>query len=426
MNKEVLKEIIVSNKEFIKSIPFIIERNILKLHNNLQKVIILYGARRTGKSYILYDILNKNYDRCLYIDFEDERLNDFKTEDFQILYESFFELYIELLETKSEVYFLFDEIQNVKNWEKFVRRISEKEFINVVITGSSSKLMPVGINTALRGRALSIPVYPLSFCEYLKIKKSDFSNKKIYGKNKIIIKNLFEKYLKYGAFPEIAVIDDEYMINKVLKEYMDAMYFKDLVEHFKISNIVLLDILREILFSSYSLKCSLTAIYKKYKNTISFSKDTLYLYYKYFIESMLIYEVAYLSDSHIKRKTQPKKMYILDNGLAKKIISDNFGRLLGNLIFIQLMRLEYEVYFLSNGFECDFVYKNNNKWNVIQVCWELNDLNNDREYNGILKACSFLNIKEALIITSEQEYEIYYEKIKIKVIPAYKWLINSC
>jgi len=423
MNKEILKEIIISNKEFINSIPDIVERNIMKFDNNLKKVIILYGARRTGKSYILYNILNKNFDRCLYVDFEDERLTDFKTEDFQILYESFFELYIELIDEKEKVYFLFDEIQNVAGWEKFVRRISEKEFINVVITGSSSKLMPLEINTALRGRALSIPVYPLSFNEYLKIKKSEAFNKKIYGKNKILIKNHFEKYLKYGAFPEIAVMENEYMIKKVLKEYMDAMYFKDLVEHFKISNIALLDTLREILFSSYGLKCSLTSIYNKYKNSISFSKDTLYLYYKYFIESMLIYEVPYLSESYIKRKNQPKKMYILDNGLNKKILSENYGRLLENLIFIQLLRLEYEVYFLSNGFECDFVFKTNNKWNVIQVCRNINDSNKSREYSGILKACKFFKINEALIITEEQEYDEGFEKIKIKVMPAYKWLL---
>lgn len=150
VSKELLKDIIIENKKLILDLPIIISRkkNIFP-PENLNKAVILYGVRRSGKSFMLFEIFKNHLDSSLYIDFEDERLSDIKITDMESVRSAFFELNPELLKNKKNVYFLFDKIQNVDNWEKFVRRIAEKENINVFCAGSSSDITPKKIHTAL-------------------------------------------------------------------------------------------------------------------------------------------------------------------------------------------------------------------------------------------------------------------------------------
>ena len=147
VTKEMLKEIIVSNEEFIlKDIKEIVERESAFFPEKLKKVMILYGVRRSGKTYVLFDLFKRNKDHALYVDFEDERLGGFEAKDFEVLKDSFLELKPQLL--SKEMVYLFDEVQNVKGWERFCRRIVERENTKVFVTGSSSKIMPMEIHTS--------------------------------------------------------------------------------------------------------------------------------------------------------------------------------------------------------------------------------------------------------------------------------------
>ena len=149
IGKEKLKEIILSNKEFIlNQVEAIIKREGFRLPEAVEKVIVLYGVRRSGKTFILYDLFRNFREESLYIDFEDERLADFRLEDFETLREAFLELNPRLVD-KNKV-FLFDEIQNIAGWEKFCRRVAEREKTRVYVSGSSSKIMPEEIHTSLR------------------------------------------------------------------------------------------------------------------------------------------------------------------------------------------------------------------------------------------------------------------------------------
>jgi len=169
ISKSILKDIIISNEEFItKQVKQIIKRENLSFPEKLKKAVILYGVRRSGKTYILFDLFKKHKDRSLYLDFEDERLTDFEVKDFEGLKDIFLELKPELID--KEIIFFFDEIQNIKGWERYCRRIVEREKIKVFVTGSSSRIMPLEIHTSLRGRAWSTEVTPFSFREYLHLK----------------------------------------------------------------------------------------------------------------------------------------------------------------------------------------------------------------------------------------------------------------
>ncbi|MEF3280552.1 MAG: ATP-binding protein [Elusimicrobiota bacterium] len=423
ISKQILKEIIISNEEFILNrITNVIPRKGLFFPETLKKVVILYGIRRSGKTYILYDLFKKHKDTALYIDFEDERLSDFKISDFEVLKEAFLELKPEVL--KKNIVFLLDEIHNIKGWEKFIRRIVEKDNFKVFITGSSSRMMPKEIQTSLRGRSWSIEITPFSFKESLFIKNIDAESKDIvYGSEKYRIKKYFSDYLKWGGFPEVLLVESDFEKRKIIKEYLDAMFFKDLVERFNITNITLLSVLMENLFSSFSSKFSLNSFYKQYKQKLPFSKDTLFLYYKYFLDSMLVFEIKKFSESPYKRVRNPGKIYVVDSGICRKVTSDDLGRIVENVVFLEL-RKQGEVFYFEEEKECDFILKDfNNNFMPYQVVYELNSDNEEREIKGLVDACRYFSKRNGIILTFDQSGSRKVDGINIEILPVWQWLL---
>ena len=425
VSKSILKEIILTNQDFIaRKTKKIFKRTIGGLPKNINKVVILYGVRRSGKTYILFDFFKQHKNKSLYIDFEDERLINFDLKDFQALKEVFLELNPSLLNKK--INFFLDEIQNIEGWEKFCRRAVERENINIFVSGSSSKMMPFEIHTELRGRSWSMEILPFSFPEYLSKRGVNLKDKSlIYTSKSLIIKKHFGKYLKWGGFPEVVFLKADTDKEKLIKEYMSAMFFRDIVERYNLSNIQLVDALTDKLFSSFSLKFSLNAFYKQYKETFPFSKDLLFRYYAHFIESMLIFEVKKFSESSYKRLRNPAKIYLIDTGLAKKTTSKDSGRLLENIAFLELKRRQNEVFYFQEKNECDFIVKEKNKFLPIQACYELNDENFDRETKGLMEACKYTGTKEGIILTLDEEKNIVLDGVNIKILPLWKWILKS-
>lgn len=421
ISKEILKEIIISNEEFIlKQIKNIISREGIHIPETLQKTVVLYGVRRSGKTFILFDLFKKFYESSVYIDFEDERLKGFEAKDFERLKESVLEIKPQLI--GKELTFLLDEIQNVEGWERFCRRASERENIKVFVSGSSSSMMPFEIHTELRGRSWSIEVMPFSFSEYLQAKGIDKKdNPLFYGAKKAIVKNHFLEYLRWGGFPEISFLESEFEKRKLLNEYMAAMFFRDMVERYNITNIALIEALTDKLFSSFSLKFSLTSFLRQYKDKFSFSKDLLFRYYKHFLQSMLVFEVRKFSESTYVRMRNPAKVYLVDTGLAKRVTSSDSGRLLENMVYLELRRRGFEVFYFEGKRECDFIVKKNGNFLPIQVTYEINEENRMREIEGLIEACKYVDTKEGTIITYNDEDEFIKDEVKIRVLPAWKW-----
>lgn len=322
-------------------------------------------------------------------------------------------------------YFFLDEVQNIKGWEKFCRRAVEKENINVFAAGSSSKIMPLEIHTSLRGRAWSIEISPFSFKEYLCVKNIPLSNEYLYGSKKVIIKTHFSNYMKWGGFPEIVLLESDFEKRKLLDEYMGAMFFRDLVERFNMNNTSLLDTLTDKLFSSFAHKFSLNAFYKQYKDKFSFSKDSLYNYYKNFIKSMLVFEVKIFAESTYKRQRNPAKIYVADPGLARKVTSEDRGKILENIVFLELRKKTKDIFYFTGKGECDFVTKMKNDLFPYQVCFELNEKNKEREIDGLVECCKRLNKTKGLILTNDQKDEIKVENTSIKILPVWKWLLGK-
>jgi predicted AAA+ superfamily ATPase len=423
ISKNLIKEIILSNRAFIlESVAGIVSRAAAEVVAP-GKTVIMHGIRRSGKTYILYDIFRRNSDAALYLDFEDDRLTGFTAADFPTVQDAFLEI---RPEAAGRIVYLFDEIQHIADWERFCRRVTERESAAVYVTGSSSKLMPLEVDTAIRGRAWSVAVFPFSFPEFRQLRMGKLDNNEIlYGTGKLETKKLFAEYAKWGGFPETALAVDPVDKTKLLKEYLRAMFFRDLVERYGMTNIALFDALADKLFSSFSTRLSLTAFYRQYKDLFPFSKDLLFQYFHNFEESMLIFAVRKFSESSYKRSRNPVKIYPADTGLCRRVASEDAGRILENVVFIELVRRGREVYYFEEKQECDFIVKDGEaRLAAFQVCQELTDENRRRETGGLLAACKRLLLTDGMILTDDQEWEEEAEGVKIRVLPVWRWLVK--
>lgn len=272
--KEIIKNIILENQN--TELPVIIERDI-QIPVNQNIIISLIGARRSGKTYILYQTIKKLVENgisnkyILFINFEDERLN-LNSENLDYIIQSYQELFPEI--KIKDAYLFFDEIQNISGWEKFIRRIFDTKTRNIFLTGSNSKLLSSEIATELRGRTITYTVFPLNFKEFLK-----FNNTQplLYPqKNKSKIINLAHKYLTEGSFPE-SLNFNGIIKNKLLQQYFNVMVFRDIIERYHVSNIETLKFFVKKIFANVTKPLSINKIYNELRS-LGYSISNKYLY----------------------------------------------------------------------------------------------------------------------------------------------------
>jgi hypothetical protein len=423
MKKDNFKYIISEFQEF--NLPKIIDRNLIIPKSN--KIISLVGNRRSGKTYYFYqlirDLLNKkiNKTQILYVNFEDDRLFPLKLSDLDALLEAYYELFPE--NKKLTKYLFLDEIQNIDNWEIFVRRVYDKEKVKLFVTGSSSKLLSQEIATSLRGRTLTYNLYTLNFNEFLKFKNIKLNKNDLYLSKRYTIKKLFEEYLNNGSFPEVVLEDN--LKKEILNNYYDMFIYKDLVERYSIRNVDLLKKLTKFLLTNISNLFSASSYHKYITKELSVSKETILEYISYLKEINLIFLVPIFSFSLKQQQVNPSKVYTIDNGLRNTVsfkFSKDEGRLAENLVFVELKRKLKEIYYWKGKGEVDFVIKNKNESiDLINVCYsneipkrEINSINEFIEKHPKAK------INNKIIITKDLEKS----KERIKYIPLWKWLLE--
>ncbi len=426
MRKEIIKTLITDFHE--SKIPDFKPR-LLSIPVNTKKIIVLTGVRRSGKTYHLYNVISDllkskvSLRNILYFNFEDERI-DKNTFVLNNILEAYRELYPEI--NLADCYFLFDEIQNIDGWEKFLRRMHEQISKNIFVTGSNAKLLSSEISTSLRGRSVSFEIYPLNFIEYL-----NFLDIKINlnsTKSKVLIVNAFGVFLSGGGFPELIHLSDE-IKNKTLQEYFNVMLFKDLIERYSITQSVILKYFCKRVIGNSSREFSVNKIYNEIKSQgYKISKDTLYEFQSY-VEA--IYMAIFLpkySQSIVKQEFSIKKAYAIDTGLASCLdpyFSNNKGAMLENLVLLELIKSGRKVFYGSNSYECDFLLTENEKvYEAIQVCADVSSSDTmKRELKGLVNTCREHSLKKGFIITLHDEQSYDVEGIKIELMPAYKYLL---
>ena len=429
IDKKVLfEEAILDNLERVKNAR-VIDRDI-SINDIPNKIKAIYGVRRGGKTYLLFQIINNIFkDDFIYINFEDERLINMNIEELNEL------LKIALSINKTNNLF-FDEIQNVDNWDKFIRRLNDNGF-NIFITGSSSKLLSKEIATSLRGRSLSEEVLPLNFEEFLKFKRIT-PKIKLSTKGSSEMLRYFNKYLQFGGFPEITLIDDENIKRDILREYLDGIFYRDVVERYEIRNITEIKTLRNILVNLYSNEVSIKKITNLLKEfNTKMSRESIYNYLEYFKNSYLIFLLN--NFSYKTGMVSHSKLYVIDGMWNFSFsFSKNKGRILENIVFLELRKkgfIENENLFYCKGrnYEVDFlVLDDDGNKELIQVCYELNEMNKDRELRAFEKALKGLNLDEDTTLKVITYNDEGFDKItvdgkeyEIEIIPFWKWSLFS-
>ncbi len=416
MTKDFIKALIAEYQNLIPTIE-LVDRN-YQFEANLNYVLV--GLRRAGKSYLLYQQMQRlireghNIKEFLYFNFEDDRINSLLLEDLDLIKTCYEEMY------DCRPIFFLDEIQLIDKWEKFARRLADQKY-RVYVTGSNAKMLSSEIATTLGGRYMVKEVFPFSFGEFLRFSKIDIRQPNVlYIENKAIQK-VFDAYFRQGGLPEVLQVQDK---RAWLSSLFNRIFFGDLITRYQIRNDFALKILVRKLAESVKQPSS----YTRLANVVSsvgkkISVDTVIDYVKYMEESWLILPFENIS-AKLNEKESNRKYYLTDNGIMNLFLTDPNTSLLENIVAINLRRYYgKEVYFYNSQMEVDFYVPDESL--AVQVCYSLQDVETrDREFAALLRMSNRLNVNYLMAITKDEESEVEYHGKTIRIVPVWKWLLS--
>ena len=433
MRKDVIKSLIAIKQS---EIPFDVIGRDIALPLNRKKIITVPGVRRCGKSTLMEIAINElvesgvSVERILWLGFDDERLKNMTSDDLDDVIVSYMEMYPDI--PIKDVYMFFDEIQLIKDWEYFVLRVYKSYCKNIYVCGSNATMLSTELSSALRGYPLEYETYPLSFNEYCRFR--EIPTKGFLEQDKARLRTAFEAYNMESAFPEIVLTSSKSERIKLLQGYFDTMLLKDLVEHYRISNIGVVRYFVKRIMANLTKPTSINAIYKDIKSQgLKVSKDDLYLWANYICDIFMFIRISRYDRSLIKEQKSLDKYYCIDNGLRGAVLmpqSNDNGKGLENVVLLQLNRIKQpsdKITYYQGEKECDFVLQRNESViQLFQVTWDMTDENTrEREVNGILEASQITGCDKLFIITKEEECLMEVEGKQIQVLPAWKWLLLS-
>lgn len=355
---------------------------------------IITGIRRCGKSTLLLQLLRRDYQNAIYLNFDDIRLSGFETADFTRLHKEIERREIQVL--------FFDEVQVIENWEKFINQLL-REGYKVFITGSNASMLSVELGTHLTGRHLSMELFPFSYSEFIRFKKLN------NDENAVI------DYLKTGGIPEYVKSDVSYVLNALV----DDILMRDIAIRHSVRDVNSLRQLTAYLITNIGNLVSANKLSGMFDIK---SPATFLEYFSFLKDAYLLDFIPMFSHSLKIQARNPKKVYVTDMGLYTEntlSTSDNMGRRLENLVFLHLRRRYKHIFYYKDRGECDFIaIEKNTVKEAIQVCLTITNENFDREYNGLLEAVQNLGLKQGTIVTLNQSDTFEKDGIIIRMMPA--------
>ncbi|MFH1306543.1 MAG: ATP-binding protein [Candidatus Micrarchaeota archaeon] len=425
LTKDIILEVLYEWNDWKKETKTGIKRNSylnqIKRKISVGEVLIVKGVRRCGKSTITKQFVEEkgNPKNTLVINFEDTRLSNITHEDLARIYE----IYQSEIQPKSKPLIVLDEVQNVKNWEKFVRHFHEKGKADIIVTGSSSKLLSGEYSTLLTGRHLDLTMFPLSFYEFLSFKGLIINSKKHMLENKSKIAKLLREYLEFGGFPKPTLIKELDLSKELLRSYYSDILHKDIEMRHSISESKKLDELARYYFTNNARKMS----FNKAKNIVKLSLDSVERFSSYMEDAYLLFFVPLFSYSKKVQTVNPRKVYPVDTGLRNTVcfrFSKDFGWNAESAVFLQLKRGGYEAFYYSDSKgECDLIAAKEDEKIAIQVSWELTD--KKREIQGLILGMKKINANEGWLITEDLEEDVKIDACTVHILPLWKWLLKS-
>lgn len=400
-----------------------------------REIIVLKGVRRGGKSTLMFQlmdwVLQKNSvkdKQLFYLNLEDFRLSNDLNID---LLEEFLSLYRETINPQLHAYLFLDEIQNVPQWEKWIRtHYDQDRNMKFVISGSSSVLLSQELSTLLTGRNLSFTVFPFSFAEYIRYQgitiafADNITNFYLNNKtNKSLIKNYFNKYMNFGGFPEVIKETDDDKKETLLAQYFEDIIYKDVAFRYKLREVKNIFDIATYSASNISQPLSINNIAKTLRLSPNTVSDILE-----FLQSAFLFTCAQFFSYSLKTsldRQKPRKIYALDNGFIK-VASVNFSKNTGakfeNLAAQKTNQTYNTLFYWQEKKEVDFVVRSKDK-KLLPINVTFDDQIKDREKQGILEFCKKFKQKQGIILTDDLLDEEIINKVKINYYPLYLYLL---
>ena len=421
--------------------PFEVKDRAEALPLDGRDIITIPGIRRCGKSSRMEIAVNGLLARgvarqnILWIGFDDERFAQMKASELDLILEAYRELHPDT--ELRNVWMFFDELPLVEGWELFVLRVYKSYCKHIFICGSNAHTLSKEMKSELRGWPLEFETWPLSFIEFCAFKGIDWKSHLESKRAKVRL--AFDEFNRMGGMPAVVLTDSRSLQYKRLQGYFDTMLLKDFIEHFGVKNPLVLRFFLKRVMAGIANPLSVNAIYGEIKSQgFKVAKDELYDWLQNACDICLFLRVPKFSRSVAKQASAMAKYYVADNGLRNAVIplqSDDDGKRLENTVFLELNRrrkgTETIAYYQDHG-ECDFVVcEDEMVRQLVQVTWNMSATDErsratrTREINGLVDAAEALGCENLTIITHDEETIIKCQGHDIRVIPAWKWLIES-
>jgi hypothetical protein len=324
-------------------------------------------------------------------------------------------------------YLFLDEVQVVRDWSRMLRTLHNRGKHRIVVTGSNSRLLAREVATELRGRYESVLMLPFSYPEFLEFRKVGLTPSRARTPGGTAeATRLFRDWLAQGGYPEVCARNSDLERRRVLQAYFETVIYRDVLDRHRIRARGLLDDLLAWLLEAYATTFSIGAFERRFKGSgRPASKATIASYLRMLEEAFFILRARRFGFSPGRRLFNPTKTYLVDTGFAGLggAVSENRGRLLENAVAVELFRRGFELFYHVDRHECDFVVRQGPRVAAaVQVCWELNPGNEDREVRGLAEALKDSRAPKGCILTFDQEGERRIGSRRIPVVPAWRWM----
>jgi len=388
---------------------------------NTTLIKLISGPRRAGKSVMALQILQQQ--QFAYLNFDDDLL--LKQFDEDLIIQGLIDVY------KHFDYLLLDEIQNLPNWELWVGKLYRRG-TNLIITGSNSRMLSNEMATVLTGRYLQITVLPFSFKEVLEYNHINVDSVDLKTPaSRGVLFGYLEQYLFNGGFPEI--VKNQGIVRNYLTTLFDSILLKDIIKRFRVRQTQEFYDLSNFMLSNYTNPFT----YSQIREVLGFnSVNTIRKFIGYLEEPWLFKCITRYSNKISNHSKTAQKTYIIDNGFIKARsfeLSPNYGRLLENLVFVELIRRGYNpgqglfYYRTRNKKEVDFIIRHGHVIEqLIQVCYNPSSQKVlKRETSALFEASEEVNCSNLLLLSWDTEDTVVFDQLRVSILPVWKWLFKS-
>ncbi len=400
----------------------------------------IIGMRRAGKTTFLYQCLAARLaegiprHRLVYFNFEDERLGGMEAVDLGMVLDEYYRSYPELRRTE-RVTWCFDEIQVIPGWEKFIRRVMDTENVEILLSGSSAKMLSREVATTMRGRSLETVITPFSFREFAKARGLGpvGTSSLISARERSSWLACFDQYLEIGGFPEAS---NESLRNQrvnLLQGYVDTVLFRDVAERHAITNLVALRAFVRQLLRQPASPLSVSKVYADFRSHgISITKETLLAMLAHLEDAFLVFTLPIASRSERRQQVNPRKLYIADHSLAaayNPLKNSDRGHYLENIVACELQRQSVSLAYVktTHGHEVDFLAtQTDGVTQLIQVAADIeNESTFHREIRSLVGASEDFPEAQKVLLTEHIPPRGFNLPEGVQMMPIWRWLLDG-